>query len=380
MKEHGGNLYKAKEKYSLKHQKIHDFSANINPLGLHIKIKNTIKKNLDYLIHYPDPDCKELIDLAAEFYQIHREKIIPGNGSADTIYGVLRFLHPQKALILAPNFSEYEEALCGINCGITRLAGKEQNNFRPAPEEIIKNLDGHNILIFSNPNNPAGYVYSRQELEYITEKAQKSDTIIFCDEAFMEFCPDYQDRNVLPLLEKYKNLVVSRTLTKLFAVPGLRIGFVFMEEKNAASLHNYLPPWRINTLAEQAAITAFTLKGYAEKSALLVDKNKIFFISGLEACGIKVFPSAANYILCRYEKTPELIDHCGQKGFLLRSCSDYHGLTREYFRAAVNCKKDIEKLLQIIKNFVSSKHTRYVCGCKFISWVNKTIKPAFSIQ
>lgn len=179
---HGGNIRLYAEKYGLSEKNIIDFSSNINPLGMHPSIKKIIKRNLSSLVSYPDPYYKKLIKSISEEYNINEDFILPGNGSTELIYLLPHVLNLKKALIVEPNFSEYEKALKNNDVEVSYLIGEESENFKNDVEKIISNTGKADIVCISNPNNPSGYLYSREELSELAFFCKKQRVYLFIDE------------------------------------------------------------------------------------------------------------------------------------------------------------------------------------------------------
>ncbi|HAJ94694.1 MAG TPA: threonine-phosphate decarboxylase, partial [Actinobacteria bacterium] len=220
---HGGNLKSAQDKYGIRRKRIIDFSANINPLGLPPGIKKLISRNINNIINYPDQDNTLLIRALSDKHRIDTDKIIIGNGSNELIYLLLNSLSPKKVIIPAPSYSEYERAAlaAGASCIFPGILTDGKIDFD------LKDLNGTFGLIFiCNPHNPTGKLWRREELECLINKCRKADIIILVDEAFTAFVPDEEKYSVIDLLRSYSNLAVLRSMTKIYAVPGLRLGYL----------------------------------------------------------------------------------------------------------------------------------------------------------
>ncbi|MCG8570429.1 MAG: aminotransferase class I/II-fold pyridoxal phosphate-dependent enzyme, partial [Spirochaetes bacterium] len=246
--QHGGNLDAAGDYYQLPASSFIDFSANINAFIDPDLIKKLIQLNFSQVFHYPDPDYKRLYQALADFYQLPVPTFYCGNGSIELIYQLVQFLSPEKSLIIQPNFSEYEKALLMTQSQIEHLNGKSENHFKVSVENIIQTVQQFkiNVVFLSNPNNPAGYLYQVDEIEQILKECPQIHLVL--DEAFIEFVDP--SRSLLTKISNYPQLIILRSLTKILAIPGLRLGFLCAHKNIIHRLKEKQIPWHINSFAK----------------------------------------------------------------------------------------------------------------------------------
>lgn len=307
MDEHGGNIYK----YG---KDIIDFSANINPLGLSKEIKRV---NLDRILHYPDPDSKELIKCIARYWRIGEENILLGNGSSELIYLIVYTFRPQKIFIPVPSFSEYERA--------AKIAGRWNG--------------GVELLFICNPNNPTGSLV----------KVPRFKGLKVVDEAFMDFLQDEDKHTMIWEATKNKKIIVLRTFTKFFAIPGLRLGYLIAHRDIIKRLKRYQPPWNINSLAQAVGIVLED-KEYIEKTRRFIEKERQFLFRELSKIkGLKPLPSVVNFILVEVDSPAGLKEKLIQKGILIRDCSNFRGLNNRFIRIAVRKRSENIRLIEALR-------------------------------
>ncbi|GBD95809.1 MAG TPA: threonine-phosphate decarboxylase [Nitrospirae bacterium] len=346
--EHGGNIYKIAEYLGIPEEKLIDFSASINPLGVSEKVKHVIKKELDNLVNYPDPDTQELRKVIARHHDSDPETIICGNGSTELIYLIPRALGPGRVLITAPAFSEYERA-CTMSCGL-RVAScelKKEDNFEIKPQKFIEAMKGCDMAFLCNPNNPTGHLLGKTEALGIAEAAKEMRCLLVVDEAFIDFCPE---ASVISDVRDNPYLAVLRSMTKFHAIAGLRIGYGVFHKDLINRIKKFKEPWTVNNLAQKAAIAALDDSSYADETMRLMRDEKQFLEHGFREAGIEFFPSAANYYLL----TPPLekgggemiVANLRQKGILVRDCSNFKGLDGSYIRVAVKSREHNKILLK----------------------------------
>ena len=343
-REHGGNIYKIAEESGVPSESLVDFSASINPLGVPGKVKEVINEALDGLVNYPDPDTKVLKEKIAGHYNVDSRSVVCANGSTELIYLVPRALKPSKVLITSPAFSEYERA-CGLNyeLGIKNYELKEERDFGIRADEFITAMQGCDMAFLCNPNNPTGHLLKKEEVLEIADAARDMKCYLVVDEAFIDFVPG---GSVIEHVCDNPYLIVIRSMTKFYALAGLRVGFGVFHEQIIERIKEFREPWTINNLAQAAAITALEERGYTEDTFELIRTEKEYIEKELGLLNIKFFPSAVNYYLLKIADADNVISELRDKGILVRDCSNFKGLGAGYIRIAVKSHKDNEMLIK----------------------------------
>ena len=358
MTEHGGNVYKAEEELGIPRKRILDFSASINPLGIPKTVISDINKNLSSLVDYPDPDSRQLVSQLAENLNIDPASVLCGNGSTELIYLIVRALQPKKVLIPAPAFSEYERA-CKISneSRVMRYALKKEDNFDINPDEFISAMSGDinsslpfDMVFLCNPNNPTGRLLEKSEVMKIANAAGKLKCFLVVDEAFMDFCPE---DSVIHEVNNNPYLIVLRSMTKFYALAGLRIGYGIFPKKLVPVLKKYKETWTVNSVAGRAAAIALKDVLYRDKTFRLIKREKQFLEKGFRRLGIDFFPSDANFYLLKSQNTERIYSRLRAKGILVRGCADFRGLGRAYFRVAVRSRKENRALLEELEEILN---------------------------
>ena len=347
---HGGNIDEICRTYNIDRKNILDFSANINPLGLNLNIKNSIIDNLDDIVNYPDITYYELKNEISNFENIKKENIFLGNGAAECIFNLVRALNPKKTLLLAPSFSEYEEALNSISKDIEYFLLKEEEDFK-ITDKLLEKLDKNIELLFiCNPNNPTGVITRKEYLEKIIKRANDLNIFVAVDESFLDFVENKEDYSVMDLVDKYSNLVIIKSLTKFYAMPGLRIGFGVTGNKDLLkSIARVTMSWNVNTLASVSAICGLKQDTYNKESVLYVNKEREYLYNNLNNMkDLKVFKPSVNFIFFKIDKDIELKMELLKYGILIRSCDNYIGLDDSYYRIAVRTREENEKIISAL--------------------------------
>lgn len=340
---HGGDIYTAKETLQ---GDILDFSANINPLGLQETIKQAIIGSIDDCENYPDIQNRKLRKAISEYENVAYEHIICGNGSADLIFRLIYALKPAKTMVLAPTFAEYECALQNTQTQVVYHELKEENDFQLTDdilEELTPDID---LLFICNPNNPTGQAADSGLMHRILKTCSSNQIRLVVDECFIDFLTNTEEYTLKSQLTQYSNLFILKAFTKIFAMPGIRLGYALCsDEQLLQQITQSGQPWSVSVLAENAGIAALCDKNYVKDSKKIVEKERAYLIDSIKKMGIKVYDAKANYIMFRLEKSFPLKEQLFKQGILIRSCENYRGLDARYYRIAVKNHSDNEKLI-----------------------------------
>lgn len=348
---HGGDIYKYDNK-------ILDFSANINPLGMPDTAKNAIINGIDKYEAYPDYSSRQLRNALSIFYNFDADKIVCGNGAADLIFRICLALRPKKVLIPSPTFSEYEEA-AKISGGVVHNhILREQENF-DVTLKIIESIDKYTDMVFlCSPNNPTGRAVDLRIIEAILIKLQENKGILVLDQCFVNFLLDEDEYFAINLLKKYDNLIILGAFTKIFAMAGLRLGYALFGSKDiAAKIENTLQPWAVSTVASEAGCAALS-RDFINKTKQYVKEQRDFLTNSLSDIGIRVFESQANYILIKSDQNildGDLADEALKHGVLIRKCSNFRGLSSSFFRIAVRTEEENKIFVEVLESVICER-------------------------
>ncbi len=350
---HGGDIYTAKEVLGKlgNPPQILDFSANINPLGLPEGVKRAIAESVDTFDIYPDPLCRSLISALSAHEEVPGDWLLCGNGAADLIFRTAYAVRPKKAMVLAPTFAEYEEALLAAGCQVEHFGLSESDGFQTG-EGLLDALDeGLSMLFLCNPNNPTGQLMSREFLHRVLQRCNSLGILLFLDECFNDFLEDPEQFSIKDYLKEFENLIILKAFTKIYAMAGIRLGYCMTA--NAGLLRDIRSagqPWSVSAPAQLAGISALAEKDYLEATKALLREEREYLISGLSETGIDVISSNANYIFIRDANGggKPLHEALFEKGILIRNCDNYHGLGPGYYRICIRKHEDNIKLIEAL--------------------------------
>jgi threonine-phosphate decarboxylase len=342
--DHGGNIYNAAQELGISENEIIDFSASINPLGISDKVKKVIAKEIANLVNYPDPDAKMLRQFISAHLSIKSDSIICGNGSTELIYLLPRALKPEKVLITAPTFSEYERACkIGNELRVMSYELREENGFAIQPDGFVSAMNGCDMAFLCNPNNPTGHMLGKDVVLTIARTAEEMKCYLVVDEAFIEFA---SDDSVVREVQNNPYLIVLRSLTKFYAMAGLRVGYGVFNEAVIESIKEFKEPWTVNNLAQHSAVAAIGDTQYIKATMDLMRHEKKYLENGFKDIGITFFASEANFYLIKLNPARDVCNKLKEKGILVRDCSNFKGLDRSYIRVAVKSDRENKRLIQ----------------------------------
>ncbi len=342
---HGGDVYR--------YRNCLDFSANCNPLGTPEPVKKAIIESVEHLNDYPQVGCGPLRSAIAKYENTKKEYLLCGNGAADLIFSLCRAMSPKKALLLAPTFAEYEQALVSTGCEIVRFELREQEDFRVEQRYLeVLEREAPDMIFLCNPNNPTGITVQQELLEKILEKCTDLGSFMVVDECFLDFVKEPETHTLKEKLDSHRNLFILKAFTKRYAIPGVRLGYGMCSDRSVLEkMEQMTQPWNVSTMAQEAGLAALKEQEYVEKGRQLIFTESAWMKKEMTDLGLKVFPSEANYIFfCGPE---ELFGMCVEKGILIRDCSNYPGLKKGYFRVAVKLHEQNEKLIHVLTELMS---------------------------
>lgn len=351
---HGGNVWLAEQIYRIKKEHIIDFSANINPLGPSPRALTAIQQALPSIKHYPDPEAGGLRAAISHTIGLPEEHLIMGNGAAELIYALGRVLRTRRVLLPVPTFSEYAGGLAGVD--LVPVPLDRECDFNLQVSNIARLLQSGDLVIICNPNNPTGQLVPGDQLRWLLRRARELGAWLMVDEAFMDFVQPEQ--SLLPDIPRHSNLIIVRSLTKFYALPGLRLGYLAAAPDMVQRLTDILPPWRVNTLAQAAGLASLADQAYQTSTRQIITAQREFLTRGLaQIPGLRPLPAAANFILvdCRDSgyQDRQIQNYLGPRGILIRPCHNFAGLSHNYFRVAVRLAHENEVLLQHLRELLA---------------------------
>jgi len=338
---HGGDIYT--------HPVRLDFSANINPLGTPEAVFQAVKDSLPLLHRYPDPSCRELVQAISDFEVLPEETILCGSGAAELIFSYCRAVQPKKALLLAPTFCEYENALRTVGCGVEHFFLEENRGFAPT-EAFLSCLEitDAELLMLCNPNNPTGLPLEPSLLRKICELCRNRGIRLFVDECFLDLTENGKQLSLTGSLSQYPNVLLLKAFTKSYGMAGLRLGYCLSADKALlAAMSRQTQPWNISIPAQKAGVAALKETAFLEAARGIIHTQRPRLLKALTDLGLRPIPSKTNFILFYSQR--ELYAPLLEKGIQLRKCDNYLGLGPGWYRIAVKREEENDALLSALE-------------------------------
>lgn len=345
---HGGDWAGYSEEYGVKPL---DFSANVSPLGVPQGVRQAIANAAQSADRYPDPLCRSLCRKLAVHEKVPASWILCGNGAADLIFRAVLAKKPKKALLTAPAFAEYEAALAACGCQVEYHFLREENGFRLDEGFLQAIVPGVDMVFLCEPNNPTGVSTPRELLLRVLERCRCCGALLMLDECFADFMQEPEQHTMKSALAQFPNLVILKAFTKLYAMAGVRLGYSLCADgEMMEKMRNAGQPWAVSSLAQAAGEAALDETAYVEEVRRMVHRERPWMICQLTELGFRVVPGEANYLL--FHCPAPLIQPLRQRGILLRSCSNYRGLDKHWYRTAVRTHEENIRLLQALSEVV----------------------------
>jgi threonine-phosphate decarboxylase len=327
-----------------------DFSININPLGMPERVRRAARTAVDQCESYPDYANRKLRAALAAHYSLPAEYFLCGNGAAAVIYELLHAAAPKRVLVPAPTFASYEQAAEGCGSSVLHHMLKESEDFciTDALAEDVR-LNKPQMVFVCNPNNPTGSLVERDVLKNILESCKSVQARLVVDECFLGFT---HEESFAAYVRDYPELIILSAFTKLYAMPGLRSGFcICSDETFLEKVRAGRQDWNLSCVAQEASAAALGEAAYVEDSRKTVELERDFLQEELQKRGIRVYESAANYLLLYCEK--DLYTEFLSRRILIRDCSNFCGLRRGFYRIAVRTHAENERLLEVLEEILN---------------------------
>ena len=276
---------------------------------------------------------------------MNMEEIFCGNGAAELFFAAVQTVWPQKALVIAPSFSEYEEALRSVGAEVEYYYLCEEDNFQIREDYVDKLSEEIDMIFLCNPNNPTGQTIDRDMLIKILDRCKKQNIVVILDECFLEFLDEPNRYEMSNLRGEYPNLLIIKAFTKIFSMPGLRLGYAISSNQDILEEMSWkLQQWNVSVPAQMAGVAALEKpKEYIRQTREYVSGQREYMRNIMKMMGYVVFASKANYLF--FKGRPGLEKEALEAGFLIRDCQNYEGLSEGFYRIAVRTKEENERLI-----------------------------------
>ncbi len=355
---HGGNIQEAAEQAGCMPSEIVDMSSNINPLGPMPGILDHLRAEMDKICRLPEVDAGQAAAAYAAWQGLDPGKVLAGAGTTGFLYILPRALGISSALVVSPTYSDYADSLSlhGIVC--SRFMLSEEQGFLPDIDSLAALAGKTDAVFFCNPNNPTGIFTPVEELERLARSCPNTCFVI--DESYLPFvecggCGSVAEKGL-------ENVIVLQSLSKMFSVPGLRVGFCIAGKKTAGRIACCLPPWGVNALAQEAVLyiagAGDEAEAHACRTRAYLSAEREEFTKRVEGTKcIRVFPGRATFLLMRLYRNQAsgLYSHLLSHRILVRRCANFTGLSDHYFRVSLKDPENNRLAAGLVREYLEDR-------------------------
>jgi threonine-phosphate decarboxylase len=351
---HGGNIYDIAHRLGCLPSDIIDMSSNVNPLGPPPGLLEFLKDNLTIITALPEVDSNLLVSSFANRYGIDPATVLAGNGSTQFIYAIPPALGTKRALILGPTYADYADACRLHNIHFDYFITQESQAFKADMDTIKEQVNGYDTVFICNPNNPTGILHMGDEIESLCRACPSTYFVV--DESYLPFVTSGDHESMMG--RALPNVIILNSMSKIFRISGLRIGFLIASKNIVESLTRYALPWSVNALAQ--AGVQYLMRHKAEVNAFidqtqsLIENEKKRFAEKLKnAEGIRLFTSTTSFMLAKLVNRHRAEGICQkliEDRILVRNCSNFKGLSNRFIRISL---KNSETNLMLAEKLLS---------------------------
>ena len=353
IKGHGGNIYEMATAIGCKPGDFIDMSSNTNPIGTMPGLLDYLGKNLGAVSVHPEVDSRRLVEVFATHNNIEADCVLAGNGTTQFIYTAPLALGSKKALIVGPTYSHYDDACNMHTIDYGHVMANELGLFHPDISDLERYLNNVDTVFICNPNNPTGSLITKINLDTICKKHPQTHFII--DESYLPFTDHYEQNTMLHC--GLANVIVLHSFSKIFQIPGLRLGFLIAHKDIIERFGYYHEPWSVNGLAQVAGSylmnNSQAVYTFFKDTQSFIAKEKQLFIKGLEGVSkLNAFPSEAPFILIKLEQgtnAERLCHDMAHNRVLLRNCSNFKGLSGQFIRVSLKDSRQNAMVAEMLR-------------------------------
>lgn len=354
---HGGDPTLDMRRLGIPPKPVLDFSVNVSPLGPPRAVIDAWPRLIESVSHYPSFDGEPLAAYYSKRFAIDKECILPSNGSIEMIYLLPRVFSVKRVAIVTPSFHDYERASILEGASILRIPLSSETFFMsPDFDALYRALSQADALFLCNPNNPTGTRFASEELLELADALPNKH--IFVDEAFIQFIDDFESTTLIKTSRIRRNLSVFHSLTKIYALPGLRIGCVVGHPDTISMLKRHTPPWSVNAVVESIVPLLLECDEYERALKALCSVERERFMAGVgKLDGLSLFEGSANFLCAKWTKTPQLDDLLRallHARIYVRDCRNFSGLEDNFFRFCIRLPHENDHLIAAIREVVGA--------------------------
>jgi threonine-phosphate decarboxylase len=349
---HGGDIYGIAQNLGCRPSDIVDMSSNVNPLGPMPELLTHLADHLDSVAYLPQVDAQSIRVAFAQYHGFDPGLLWAGNGSTQWIYTLPIALKARQALILAPTYADYADACAMHHIPVQYLQAFKENDFDFDLPKALDKFGQPDLVFICNPNNPTGRLIPSHVIETLCVSRPK--TIFVIDESYLPFVPDSESYSLLK--KTPPNVVIISSMSKIFCLPGLRIGLIKASREVIRCLSLYRLPWSVNGPATEAVLWLTQNKKivdrFIDRSQQFIRKERDLFCDRLAKIpDLKYFKSCTSFVLIQlpqYRTSKEVWQVMANEKLLIRNCRNFHGLSERFIRISLKDRKSNQRAAEIL--------------------------------
>lgn len=342
--EHGANYVRLYQSIGLPvPDKVLDFSENCNPAGLPPSVEAAWPDLITKLMSYPDPDGEPFKSAVAAYHGVDLGRVLAGNGAAELLSLLASRYQKKRVVLIDPTFSEYRATLEANEAEVIAVQAEEAENFRLPIGKILDILPAADAIYLCTPNNPTGLLPTHEELLTVIKTAANCGAEVVLDEAFIDFVNE--ETSFISLLSQYPHVIVVRSMTKMYTIPGIRLGYLVANPDMVDSIKRQAPHWHVNGLAAEIGALCLREKAYRDQAVRHAETERRKMNDYLRLHGCEVLGSAANYLVFRpAQEAGKLYQYLLERGFVLRHSENFQGMDGRWLRVGMKTSAMMEQL------------------------------------
>ncbi|WP_040227540.1 threonine-phosphate decarboxylase CobD [Bhargavaea cecembensis] len=318
-----------------------DFSENVNPLGIPDAVREIWPRLIGELLHYPHPDGEPFRSAAAAYHGVPPEQVLAGNGAAELFSLIAGRYRGKRALLIHPTFSEYKATLLANGARCTDLAADPADPEFPAGR-VMREMERADVLYLCNPNNPTGVRIPKETVLRLAEHGRETGCELVIDEAFMDFAGEAH--SFIPRLADHPHVAVVRSMTKMYGIPGIRLGYMIASEERIAGHRKAAPHWNVNGIAARIGEMCLNEEAFRTRTVRFCRETREDFTRFLSGLGWPATASATNYVSFRPDDAGELYRAMLGRGIVLRHSENFLGMDGAWLRAGMKESWKMDRL------------------------------------
>lgn len=332
-----------------------DFSASLNPLGPPPQALAAFHDAAALIACYPPPYPADLAARLARRHRVAPDNVVVGNGSTQLIHLLVRTLRPRRPFVAIPTFSEIANAMIVARAAPSAIPASRERDFAIEVEQIEYALEqGADAIFIGRPNSPTGTMLGIEDAAEIAARCSRRECWCVFDEAFIDFAGE--EHSSIRLVAEDSGVIVLRSLTKMFAIPGLRLGYLVAGREAACLLREAIEPWSVNVVAERVGNACLDVaEDFAAQSRALITAERAWLSGALASIeGVRVFASSANFLLTEIAENgrdADFAQHMLSRGIAVRDLRDLPGCGPGMYRVAVRLRKENEQLIAAARTY-----------------------------